>query len=114
IILHYHAQQREEPLWRYTRSMAVPEALRFKIDHFRNGGRILFDPTELFQKSNWLAVLAGQEVWPERHHPLLDLCGRADAAKILGQMRQAMQQAALSLPTHREYIERHCRASEPA
>ncbi|MGH8268501.1 MAG: tryptophan halogenase family protein, partial [Steroidobacteraceae bacterium] len=83
IILHYHAQQREEPLWRYTRSMAVPEALRFKIDHFRNGGRILFDPTELFQKSNWLAVLAGQEVWPERCHPLLDLSGREDAGQIL-------------------------------
>lgn len=114
IILHYHAQQRHEPLWRYARSMGIPESLRFKLDHFRNGGRILFDPTELFQKSNWLAVLIGQEVWPERHHPLLDLCGRADAAKILAQMRQAMQQAALSLPTHCEYIERHCRASEPA
>ncbi|MGH8268704.1 MAG: tryptophan halogenase, partial [Steroidobacteraceae bacterium] len=70
----------------------------------------LFDPTELFQKSNWLAVLAGQEVWPERCHPLLDLAGREDAGQILAQMRQAMQQAALSLPTHRQYIDRHCRA----
>ncbi|MFI4886269.1 MAG: tryptophan halogenase family protein [Steroidobacterales bacterium] len=114
IILHYHAQQRQEPLWQYARSMRIPESLQFKIDHFRNGGRILFDPAELFQKNNWLAVLVGQEVWPERCHPLLDLCGRADAAKILAQMRQAMQQAALSLPTHREYIERHCRAQQSA
>jgi tryptophan halogenase len=114
IILHYHAQQREEPLWRYTRSMGIPEALQFKIDHFRNGGRILFDPAELFQKNNWLAVLVGQEVLPECCHPLLDLSGRADAAKILAQMRYAMEQAALSLPTHRQYIERHCRASTPA
>jgi tryptophan halogenase len=114
LILHYHAQQREEPLWRYTRSMEIPETLQFKIDHFRNGGRILFDPTELFQKNNWLAVLVGQEVWPERYHPLVDLCGRPDAAKILAEMRCLMQQAALSVPTHRQYIERHCRASGPA
>lgn len=114
IILHYRAQQREEPLWRYARSMEIPEELQFKVDHFRNGGRILFDPSELFQKNNWLAVLVGQEVLPEHCHPLLDLSGRADAAKILAQMRGAMEQAALSLPTHRQYIERHCHASEAA
>ncbi|HEX3845559.1 MAG TPA: tryptophan halogenase family protein [Steroidobacteraceae bacterium] len=114
IILHYHAQQREEPLWRYARSVEIPEALQFKIGHFRNGGRILFDSSELFQKNNWLAVLVGQEILPESYHPLVDLRGRADAAKILADMRRAMEQAATSVPTHRQYIERHCRASEPA
>lgn len=112
LIFHYYAQQREEPLWRDARSMEIPETLQFKIDHFRNGGRILFDPTELFQKNNWLAVLAGQEIRPERYHPLADLRGRTDAAKILADIRRAMEQAALSVPTHRQYIERHCRASE--
>jgi tryptophan 7-halogenase len=110
LILHYHAQQRQEPLWRYARSMQIPETLRFKIDHFRNGGRILFDAAELFQKNNWLAVLVGQEVWPARYHPLVDLRARADATRILAEMRRAMEQAALSLPTHRQYIERHCEA----
>lgn len=104
VILHYHAQQRQEPLWQYARSMEIPETLQFKIDHFRNGGRILFDPEELFQKNNWLAVLVGQEIRPERYHPLVDLRGRADAGKILADMRGAMEQAALALPTHRQYI----------
>lgn len=110
LILHYHAQERQEPLWRHARSMEIPETLQFKIDHFRNGGRVLFDPAELFQKNNWLAVLAGQEMLPARYHPLLDLRARADATQVLAQMRAAMQQAALSLPTHRQYIERHCKA----
>ena len=113
LVLHYHAQQRQEPLWRRARAMEIPETLRFKMDHFRNGGRILFDPAELFQKYNWLAVLAGQEVLPERCHPLLDLRGRTDAAGILAQMRHVMEQAALTLPSHRQYIERHCRADAP-
>jgi tryptophan 7-halogenase len=112
LILHYHAQQRQEPLWRYTRSMEIPATLQFKIDHFRHGGRVLFDPEELFRKYNWLAVLVGQEVMPEGYHPLVDLRGRADAGKILAEMRRGMEQAALSLPTHRQYIERHCRGSE--
>ncbi|MGH8294037.1 MAG: tryptophan halogenase family protein [Steroidobacteraceae bacterium] len=111
LILHYHAQQRQEPLWRQARSMSIPETLQVKIDHFRNGGRVLFDPAELFQKNNWLAVLAGQEVRPESYHPLADLGARADAAKILADMRRAMEQAAQSVPMHRQYIERHCRAS---
>ena len=58
-------------------------------------------------------MLSGQEVWPERYHPLVDLRGRADAGKILTEMRRAMEQAALSLPTHRQYIERYCRGSGP-
>ncbi len=114
LILHYHAQERQDPLWRYARSMDIPATLQFKIDHFRNGGRILFDPEELFRKYNWLAVLVGQEVLPEGYHPLVDLRGRADAARILAEMRRGMEQAALSLPTHRQYIERHCRATESA
>lgn len=113
LILHYHAQQRQEPLWRDARAMPVPESLQLKLDHFRGCGRILFDPAELFQKNNWLAVLIGQEVWPQRYHPLVDLRGRADAAKILADMRRAMEQAALTLPSHRQYLERHCRALEP-
>jgi tryptophan halogenase len=113
LVLHYHAQQRQEPLWRRARAMEIPETLRFKMDHFRNGGRILFDQAELFQKYNWLAVLAGQEVLPGRCHPLLDLRGRTDAAAILAQMRRVMEQAALTLPSHRQYIERHCRADAP-
>jgi tryptophan 7-halogenase len=114
LILHYHAQQREEPLWRHARAMEIPEPLQLKIDHFRNGGRILFDPAELFQKNNWLAVLSGQEVWPQHYHPLVDLRGRADAAQILTEMRRVMEQAARALPTHRQYIDRHCRASGQA
>lgn len=114
LIFHYYAQQREEPLWRYARSMEIPDTLRFKIDHFRNGGRILFEPDELFRKYNWLAVMVGQEVWPESYHPLVDMRGRTDAAKILADMRRGMEQAALALPTHRQYIERYCRARGPA
>ncbi len=111
LILHYHAIQRDDaPLWRHTRSMAVPEELKYKIEHFRRHGRLVAEPLELFQNHNWLAVLVGQEVWPEHHHPLIDLRTDVDAAARLAGVRGALERAASALPTHREYIEQHCRA----
>ncbi len=111
LILHYHAQRREEPLWRYTREMPIPQELQYKIDHFRRHGGIVAEPLELFQNSNWLAVLVGQEVWPEHHHPLADLRGAVDATRCLAGIREVLEKSARSLPTHREFIERHCRAT---
>ena len=110
LILHYHCQGRDEPLWRHTRGMSIPETLRYKIDHFRHSGRIVAEPLELFQNSNWLAILIGQEVWPERHHALVDMRTDIDAPRYLAGIRDVLEKAAGALPTHREYIDRHCRA----
>ena len=111
LILHYHAQQREEPLWRYTRTMAIPHELQYKIDHFRYCGRIVAEPFELFQNSSWLAILVGQEVWPDRYDPLVDLHAGVDAPRYLKGIRDVLEKTARALPTHREYIERHCGAT---
>ena len=109
LILHYHAQNREEPLWRHTRTMTIPETLRYRIDHFRGSGRPVVDPAELFQKNNWLAVLLGQEVWPLRYQPLADVRG-GDVSAFLAWVRHAVRAAAQAMPEHREYIGRHCSA----
>lgn len=108
LVLHYHAQERHEPMWRATRAMAIPETLQYKIDQFRHSGRIVAEPLELFQNSNWLAVMLGQEVWPARQHPLVGLNTGIDAKAYLASIHEVLQRAADSLPTHRQYIERHC------
>ncbi len=110
LILHYHAVQRDEPLWRQTASMAIPDTLQYKIEQFRRYGRLVAENMELFQNANWLAVLVGQEVWPRRYHPLTDMRSQVDAAGRLRGMRQLIGEAVKTMPTHRQYIERHCRA----
>ena len=110
LILHYHAVQRDEPLWRQTASMSIPDTLQYKIEHFRRYGRLVAENMELFQNANWLAVLVGQEVWPRRYHPLTDMRSQVDAAGRLRGMRQVIGEAVKAMPTHRQYIERHCRA----
>ncbi|EQD56564.1 tryptophan halogenase, partial [mine drainage metagenome] len=101
LILHYHATRRDDaPLWRYTRSMPIPETLQYKIDHFRRHGRLVAESLELFQNPNWLAVLTGQEVWPERYDPLVDLRSDVDAPRQLGSLRRVIAEAVQAMPTH--------------
>jgi tryptophan halogenase len=111
LILHYHAVQRDEPLWRQTATMAIPDTLQYKIEQFRRGGRLVAESMELFQNSNWLAVLVGQEVWPQHHHPLADMRSQVDAAGRLRGIRGAIGEAVRLMPTHQQYIDQHCRAA---
>ena len=115
LILHYHANGREDgPLWRQTRSMSIPDTLAYKLKHFRHYGRLIIDAIELFQNPNWLAVLIGQEVWPERVDPLLALRGEVKAAEHLASLRRVMREAAAVMPSHEQYLARHCAALPPA
>ena len=114
LILHYHLNRREEPLWRRCAEMEVPEWLRYRIDHFRSYGRLVSPGIELFQNPNWLAVHIGQLNWPERYEPLVDERAHVDDARALADIRGAVAAAAEAMPTHRQFIERHCRARAPA
>ncbi|MHB8448227.1 MAG: tryptophan halogenase family protein [Rudaea sp.] len=112
LILHYHATQRDDaPLWRETAAMAIPDTLQYKIDQFRSGGRTVAEPLELFQNANWLAVLVGQEIRPVRHDPLADIREQIDATRFLADLRRLMEEAAQTMPSHSEYIRRHCAAA---
>ncbi|MDJ0656887.1 MAG: tryptophan 7-halogenase [Xanthomonadales bacterium] len=111
LILHYHATEREDtPLWQYCKNMSIPESLQYKMDHFRAYGRLVTDVFELFQNPSWLAVLAGQFVWPQRYDPLVDQRRNVDAEGRLQGLRRVMGDAASVMPTHQQYIDKYCRA----
>ncbi|MGD9584757.1 MAG: tryptophan halogenase family protein [Lysobacterales bacterium] len=113
LILHYHANSRDDaPLWRQTRAMPIPDSLAYKLEHFRHYGRLIIDSIELFQNPNWLAVLIGQEVWPERRDPLLAMRSQVDARSHLAGLRRVMHEAAAVMPSHEQYLAQHCRAGE--
>jgi tryptophan halogenase len=110
VILHYKATGREDaPLWRYCRNMEIPPPLARKMAQFRSSGRVIRYGAELFAAPNWIAVLLGQEVWPEGHDPLVDQRDAAEVQAGLQQIRAALRRAAEAAPLHEDYIARRCR-----
>ncbi len=110
IILHYTANQRDEPFWRAVREMELPGSLQDKIDLFRATGRIFREQEELFTEVGWLQVLVGQNIEPETYHPLADMLSHEDLAGFLSDLETIVSAPASRLPTHEEFIAQHCAA----
>ncbi|MGC1520568.1 MAG: tryptophan 7-halogenase, partial [Steroidobacteraceae bacterium] len=112
IVLHYKANSRGEPLWRYCANMDISDALSYRIKLFRSSGRVAFEDRELFVEPNWLSVFVGQGIWPRRYDPLADVVPIETAAIQLSRLRASIRQTAEAMPSHAEFIAEHCRAPE--
>jgi tryptophan halogenase len=111
LILHYHLNRRTEgELWRHCAAMAIPESLQEKVTHFRRYGRLVQREYDLFGPASWLAVHVGQLNLPEQPDPLLRHRG-VDGAAWLEKLRTSLAAAAEQMPTHRQFIDQHCRAA---
>ena len=101
LILHYHAtSERQDPLWAYTRGMALPDSLRAKEEHFRRSGRLVLDTDELFREASWLAVLRGQGIEATDYAPAADTVDAAANLAMLHQLDALIARAVPTLPTH--------------
>jgi tryptophan halogenase len=69
---------------------------------------------ESFLEPSWVAIFIGQHVYPKRYDPIIDGMSVETLRRGMAQRRMAIAQAAEALPTHAEFIARHCRAELPA
>ena len=112
IILHYHANERVgEPFWDACRHMSLPDSLRHRIELFRETASVFSQDQELFKLPSWLQVMWGQGIRPRAAHPFVEAVAPHDRAEYLHNIRRLMAQAARELPTHEQFIARHCQAS---
>ncbi|HTD72014.1 MAG TPA: tryptophan halogenase family protein [Steroidobacteraceae bacterium] len=111
IILHYKANARDAPLWNDCRNMTIPDELAYKIRQFRSSGRVVKYGGDLFAATSWIAVLLGQDVWPERYDRLVDQRDAAAMRAHLQQLRSFIGAAANAAPLHEEYLARRCQDS---
>jgi tryptophan halogenase len=110
IMLHYKLTTRDDgELWRYCAAMSIPDELQWKIDHFRRYGRLVSAGPELFANVSWLAVHIGQFNTPERWDPMADL-RTVDSDRMLNGLRRVIGEAAEAMPTHQQFVDRHCKA----
>lgn len=111
IILHYKATERDDSaFWRYCRDMEVPATLQRKMDLFRANGRIFREDDELFSEESWIQVFLGQGVIPQGYDPLVDLKSKPQISKFLGNIETTIAKCVAVMPTHADYVEKHCKA----
>jgi tryptophan halogenase len=109
IILHYKATQRSDSaFWNYCRNMDIPDTLKHIMELYQSNGRVFRDGTELFAEVSWIQVMNGQGLRPRGYHPLVDLRPEAEIATYLGDIQTVIQKCVAVMPTHAEYIAKHC------
>ena len=112
LILHYHANERDDsPFWRACAAMDVPDALKSKMALYRDSGRVYREHEELFAEVGWLQVMHGQRLAPRTHHPLADAPKESDLSDFFENIRTLVDRAVATMPSHKDYIARHCAAS---
>ena len=114
LILHYHLGSRDDAeIWRYCRSMEVPESLQRKIALFRHSGIIEEYKDGLFSPPSWLSLFLGQGLVPDHYHPAAD--GQPDDRLIsdLESLRADIRDQAEEMPGHERFVARYCQAYSP-
>lgn len=111
LILHYHATERSDtPFWNYVRTMEVPESLKRKMDLFRSNGRVFRQAEELFAEPSWVQVMIGQRLLPEGYNAMVDAIDEATALRHVETVRAVIGNCVQAMPTHADFIARHCAA----
>ncbi len=105
VILHYKATQRDDtPFWRTVRDMEVPDTLTRKMELWRVHGRVFRENAELFALPSWVAVMLGQNIWPDRHDPMADTLDPHRVAEAMAQMRADYRRTAEALPEQEQFL----------
>lgn len=105
VILHYKATQRSDTaFWRYVQGMEVPESLARRIELWRLHARVFRENAELFTLPSWVAVMLGQNLWPERYDPIADTLDPAKVAGAMAQLRTRYRAAAERLPSQEAFL----------
>jgi tryptophan halogenase len=108
LILHYCATQRDDsPLWRYCRTMSLPDSLKHKMDVFRSSGRVPLYSEESYQEPSWVSIFLGQNIYPRRYDPLVDNIDTEHLKRGLLQRRRAIRRLAEGMPMHSDFIARY-------
>ncbi len=115
LILHYHATERDDtPFWNYVRTMSIPDSLQRKMELFRSNGRVFREGNELFAEPSWVQVMHGQQMHPRGYHALVDSFPDEKIFSHVDTVREVIANCVRKMPTHEEYIARHCATPQAA
>ncbi|BFM12304.1 tryptophan 7-halogenase [Simiduia litorea] len=112
LILHYYASKRDDgEIWRYCRTMSIPDTLQKKIALFRSRGHLINFELESFDNNSWLAIYNGFRFEPKLYDLAADQLPIPLLEKQLNGMRESIQQGASGAMSHAAFIAKHCAVS---
>jgi len=114
IIAHYYLSRRPEPLWAACRAIEIPDSLRHKLDVWKASGQIALGEAESYMEPSWLAILLGNGVVPARYNVSADLYPLEQIRTGMELRREEIARSAQAVTSHQDFIDRHCKAPQPA
>lgn len=114
VVMHYHLTEREDSaFWRYCKNMPIPASLEHRVRLFRETGKFFVEsPYKLFAEPSWLHVMVGQGVIPQRHHVVANDMTDTELRKFLEDIRNYVKQTVQKMPSHHDYLQYYCKASD--
>jgi tryptophan halogenase len=110
LILHYSQTARDESFWRQCRETPIPDTLAERIALFRETGLAWQDADELFRIDSWVQVMMGQGITPVDYHHLAQMLPPAELRDALASLDDGIERAVAAMPTHADFVRRHCAA----
>jgi len=77
-----------------------------------DSGRFFRDADEMFAVTSWVQVMLGQHLVPRGYHPAVDLIPEQELIELANSVRGVIANCVESMPTHAQFIARHCQVSE--
>lgn len=112
LILHYHLNNRDDSeLWRYCRSMSIPDSLEWKMAMYRHRGHIDVYRFGLFAPPSWISVFLGQGLEPEHYRPLANNVPLDDAVREMQELAVTIEERVRMMPDHRQFLADYCPAA---
>jgi tryptophan halogenase len=108
VILHYKANQRDEPFWQHCRGLEIPEDLAHRMELFNSRGYLPRHRYEIFQPNSWLSVLNGYQVMPRSYDPQVDNFDINQIRQGLAQMRTGIEKTVIDSPDHKSFLQAQC------
>ena len=104
IVLHYILTNREEPFWRDSRHVPLPETLRESLALYDETGRIDSQRLQLFTESSYFFILSGNGRVPRRPVIEADLAPAGETWQLLDRIRRENQEFATRMPAHATFL----------
>lgn len=105
ILLHYALNTREEPFWRASRAVRLPDSLAQSLADYDETGIVDWDNRSLFRDSSFYLIAAGFGRLPRKAHGMALQADPERARQSLIEVKARNEALARSMPSHAEFID---------